>query len=368
MGKATSFESVKGALVNLCILATIFGLQLALLELGSFAILRMNMYRRGATLNELEYRSYVLWRRAPHQAVPAGPRNETALVGADGLRRTVHSICDGKTYTIWMFGGSTMWGTGSPDWGTIPSLLAERYQKAGRPVCVRNYGESAWVSTQEVIQLLLELKQQAKKPDLVIFYDGANDPYIPYRSGRFDVHQNFDRIKGQFEGDAVVKWGSFGWVLRTNTYELVKRLATRFGLLNPDRGAYRKRAKDLEWMISKNVEYYLNNVDLVDALSKKYGFQYAFFWQPIIFVENKRLTTKEAEIRRLESDMSPGLEEIYKRTYGLVRAIGKGKIQYIADVFNNETQDIYIDSVHVSSEGNRIIAARIFDILPQRGL
>ena len=70
-------------------------------------------------------------------------------------------------------------------------LLAEQNDKAGRSVCVRNYGETGWVSTQELIKLMLELKRTGRKPDLVIFYDGANDVYLPYQYGRVDVHNQF---------------------------------------------------------------------------------------------------------------------------------------------------------------------------------
>lgn len=39
-----------------------------------------------------------------------------------------------------------MWGTGSPDWGTIPAFLQSGLQALkGGPVCVVNFGESGWV-------------------------------------------------------------------------------------------------------------------------------------------------------------------------------------------------------------------------------
>ena len=58
---------------------------------------------------------------------------------------------------IWVFGGSTVWGTGARDDYTIPSCIARNLAEAGRPSRVVNLGESGWVSTQEIILLQLYL-------------------------------------------------------------------------------------------------------------------------------------------------------------------------------------------------------------------
>ena len=75
--------------------------------------------------------------------------------------------------TIFMFGGSTLWGTGSPDRNTIPSelqaLLGPEYD-------IYNFGETGYVSTQELNYLLHRLSL-GDIPDTVIFYDGVNDGY-----------------------------------------------------------------------------------------------------------------------------------------------------------------------------------------------
>jgi hypothetical protein len=64
---------------------------------------------------------------------------------------------------------------GAPDWGTIPAYLQEELEERfNGAVCVVNYGEDGFASTQEVILLLIEL-QRGNVPDAVIFYDGVND-------------------------------------------------------------------------------------------------------------------------------------------------------------------------------------------------
>src|SRR5262249_10483737 len=116
------------------------------------------------------YHPYVIWRRAPFQGI-------TINIGEHGTRVTPGANCSANSYKVFAFGGSTMWGTGSPDWGTIPAYLQAGLEALrGKSVCVMNFGESAFVSTQGVIQLILEL-QSGNVPHLVIFYDGVNDVY-----------------------------------------------------------------------------------------------------------------------------------------------------------------------------------------------
>ena len=93
-----------------------------------------------------------------------------------------------------------MWGTGSPNWGTIPANLQKGLEKLRQgPVCVMNFAESAYVSTQDVIMLLMQLRS-GNVPDLVLFYNIGGDIYSAYQSGRAGVPENLDQIAARFEG------------------------------------------------------------------------------------------------------------------------------------------------------------------------
>jgi hypothetical protein len=134
--------------------------------------------------NKVLYHQYVLWRRAPYQGA-------SISIDPEGIRRTFYTQCDNRTFTIWMFGDSVMWGAGSPDAETIPSLVARDYGKAGKPVCIVNYGEKGWSNTQEMVGLIEQLKHASRKPDVVLFYDGGTEAFAAYQSGQADVHSNF---------------------------------------------------------------------------------------------------------------------------------------------------------------------------------
>ncbi len=303
--------------------------------------------------NKFSYEAYVGWERRPFQG-------QTINIDATGVRRSLHSHCDdGRAYTIWMFGGSTVWGAGTPDWLTIPSLLAEKYELAGRNVCVQNYGEKAWVNTQEVIKLILELKKSERKPDLVIFYDGPADVYESYQSGRGGVHQNFDDTKQLFEGHASAGSGNFHYLMDTNT----ARLLLQQKLQNRMR---RSSAKDTDLIARQAIRCYLENVHLVEAIGHEYGFKPLLFWEPTISTGNKHWTAEEEAARESARRQTPGLEEANQAAYALIKTKCQPPVFCIADALDTATGTIYFDEAHVAAEGNRLIAERMYNTIQQQ--
>jgi len=130
-------------------------------------------------LNELpsDYEQFLGWDRREYHG-------EYINVDSKGVRRTwnpEHSNRQALS-TLYMFGGSTLWGTGARDEYTIPSYLSKLLDKNNQNFIVYNYGETGYISTQEIIHLILLLKE-GYRPDYVIFYDGINDVYGAYQSG-----------------------------------------------------------------------------------------------------------------------------------------------------------------------------------------
>jgi lysophospholipase L1-like esterase len=322
-------------------------------------------WREEVAAFKILYDPYVIWRRAPY-------KGETIEIDENGLRRTFHSQCTAPNYTIWVFGGSTLWGAGSPDWFTIPSLLAEQYEKSGKPACVINYGTTAWVNTQEVIKLMLELKRASRKPDLVVFYDGVNDSFTLNQSGMIDVPQNIDLLQRKFESGQPVQWGwtmplektptmteSFRYLLQTNTARMIFSIASR--LHPPSSDSTRQVSND---QIRRQMEMaYLKNLEFVDALGQQYGFKRIFFWQPVIFAGHKALNGEEEAMLCHMREIHPGIQSVYQGMYDLAQKTSRPEFFDIADVFDTHPETIYIDFCHLSPEGNRLVAKRMYGIL-----
>jgi lysophospholipase L1-like esterase len=326
-------------------------------------------WREEVTAFKVLYEPYVLWRRAPY-------KGDTIFVGQDGLRRTAHSECSTQNYTIWMFGGSTMWGAGSPDWLTIPSLMAETYAKFGQSVCIRNFGTSAWVSTQELIELMQSLKRESRKPDLVIFYDGVNDSFTLYQSGLIDVPQNNDRLKEKLESGDPMQTGwnhprsnSMLQTLReSKTFQSIVRIGARLRRArNPMQPEFSRHIDPGRIQTQMEVAY-LKNLDVAEALGRQYGFKSVFFWQPVILAGRKRLSDEEQIILSKTLATNGGMQEAFQQMYELARGQKRQNFFDIADVLDSREDTIYIDFAHLSPEGNRLVAERMFGFLRQNGM
>jgi hypothetical protein len=67
------------------------------------------------------------------------------------------------------------------------------------PVCIVNYAEKGWSNTQEMVGLIEHLKHAARKPDIVLFYDGGTEAFAAYQSGQptCTATTTSSRISGQ---------------------------------------------------------------------------------------------------------------------------------------------------------------------------
>ena len=293
------------------------------------------------------YEPYVVWRTPPFQG-------KQIVVDERGRRRTVGSDCAAGAYRVFAFGGSTMWGVGSPDWGTIPSYLAaELAQQRGRPVCVENYGEHGFVSTQGVVQLIKEL-EAGNVPDLVIFYDGINDIYSTVLLGQAGLHYELPLIKARFERSEP---RFAGWLRRRNIYRVVApRLAA------PEKPGPALPADAAQAV----VRTYLNNHAIVAALGQSYGFDYRLFWQPNLLVGAKPRTAYEEKVR---TRMQPEVVALTTAVHELIgtEATKRSHLYDLTHGFDAETGELYIDWMHVIPEGNRILARAIAATLIDAG-
>jgi lysophospholipase L1-like esterase len=303
------------------------------------------------------YHPYVIWRRA-------SLKGDFVNINRDGIRFTPGADCSVNSYKVMAFGGSTMWGTGAPDWGTIPAYLeAGLTALLHRPVCLMNFGESAFVSTQGVIQLIQEL-QSGNVPNLVIFYDGANETYAAYQSGQ-PTHQNFNQIAAKFQHGESLPPSFIAWIESSNSFHLLKRLVAKLRQKprnSTDLVNYKTMGIDTATLSDLVVEKYISNYKIVHALAREYGFKSLFFWQPLITIGDKSLTGEEQEMKR---GMDLDLVELYGSVYRRVEQVaGKyADLCYMVRVFDEYKPLVWIDDVHVTPEGNRLIAQKMVHVI-----
>ncbi len=294
------------------------------------------------------YVPFVGWGHAPF----AG---ETVNIKSTGVRHTPGASCQDDSLRVFTFGGSTMWGWGSPDWLTVASHLQRGLDAiAEGPVCVVNHGEDGFVSTQGVIALM-RLLQRGERPDIVIFYDGANDVLAAYESREAGVHPALDDAAGRFESR---EHPLIQFFKTSRQYSLLENAASRLqGDLVARRAAGTALQKEETLLLADEVvQAYLINYRIVKALAREYEFEYFFFWQPHLGVGGKPLTAEEWEIN---SRLDPGLVEFAHAVYRRVDSADAAlqRLRSIADLFDEHDQQIWIDEWgHVTPEGNRLVA------------
>lgn len=303
------------------------------------------------------YTPYVIWSKPPFTG-------ELINVDERGFRFTPGAQCEAGAFTVFTFGGSTMWGDGVPDWGTIAAYVqSELDAQRSTPVCVVNMGQTAWVSTQEVIELVRQL-QTGSVPDLVIFYNGGNDVGAAWEFGKAGIHFNMTNISSRFERRNIPN-PLTSLLTNTNIFKLFERIVPTLSRIRSDFVADVKVEFDDTAMASEIIEAYLANYRTVKALAQEYGFDYAFFWQPFLLYGEKPLTDEEKDIAARYNERLPGLADLLEVVYPQMREIAEEteQLYYLADVLAEETDSLYVDEIHLTHAGNEIMAKRIIALL-----
>ena len=190
----------------------------------------------------LRWEPFTYWRYKPFSG-------RYVNLGTNGLRHTWNTPA-AEPVEIWVFGGSTTWGTGARDDYTIPSALSKMLAQAfPARVHITNYGTTGYVNTQEMIFLFREL-QQGRRPNIAIFYDGINDTYTAFQNRVAGVSSNeYNRVE---EFNILRPFRSRAFFLevlkRSNLYNLLKGIRTEF-LERNSLHHYRSKSR-VSWLIA----------------------------------------------------------------------------------------------------------------------
>jgi hypothetical protein len=290
----------------------------------------------------VEWHPYVYWRRRPHQG-------KYFQVDDKGIRHTFNSTEEAPGVPrIWTFGGSTMWGTGVRADYTIASCLSRELANDGFKSHVTNYGEGGYVSTQEVITLMLEL-QHGNVPDVVVFYDGFNEVATAFQNGKAGWTSNESNRVDEFNVDTK----------RSKIQKLLTLIPgiVRFagGLSRRLRGGYSLASGTSGNLEQETVDVYRSNVRLVQALAKEYGFKAIFYWQPIIY-QKDQLAPNELKAANDLSYMKDFALAVYKHRDALASI---SDVHDISEMFRSESTAVYADFCHLSERGNEAVAKRM---------
>jgi len=324
-------------------------------------------YREFNRSHVMKWVSYLYWRRQPF-------RGNYINIDSRGIRRSwapeAKPQRDSDPLEVFMFGGSTVWGAGVRDDFTVPSILAKELTKEGIECKLTNFGEAGYVSTQEVIALILEL-QRGNVPDIAIFYDGFSDVYAAYQQRVAGLpHNEFNRVK-EFNLSTPKKLKQLrrmvvqDTVNRLSMVRFVKRLLYRFGI-QEEPGFFAQEGTLAAHSLSNSealahavLATYEKNIELVRALAEQYHFSYLFYWQPTIF-QKAHLTEYERSERQKLKAMDPFFLETYEVVrQGSVAQTGEHPFQDISLILSEVRAPLFVDWGHLGESGNELIARRM---------
>ncbi len=245
---------------------------------------------------------------------------------------------------VWFFGGSTMWGEGNRDLYTIPSQFARLAEAEGVPVRVVNYGERGRPHWEEMIRFERALAED-EPPDLVVFYDGANDMNVQNTEigGLPGVEADPTIFNNSgVQRDAVPPPLSAPEHARADTWydnvlenSVLLRLAGDLGLESPA-SADDEPVVDHDDLVARTLAVYERGQAISGALARRAGVEPLYFWQPQY------------------ATFAPGGPPAMAAA-----ALTPPTID-LTDVFDGyETDEVYIDGVHTNELGTEVIARSI---------
>ena len=266
---------------------------------------------------------------------------------------------------VFVFGGSAAWGYGARDDYTLPSQLSRLINAREAHFQVYNFGEPGYTFTQGVFSLLTKLRDGAR-PDYVIFYDGFNDVYGAYQSGKPGTLHNIAQLREKLTSKPrQLYWQAIQEWLKENVY-LYSKVFSRF--FQPPERRFREVGarfsdQELKALAAGTVQYYTQSMMLLDHLAQTYGFQYVCFWQPALFTETWVLRQETRADERLEDK---NFARLYRFTNQYLAEHPLPKHFYnLTDVLSQRTHPGYIDLVHTTEEGYGMVAKRVEGVLHQ---
>lgn len=309
-------------------------------------------YYQEFSKQHVSWEPYVYWRYTPF-------RGHYINIDEKGLRRTWNkppSISRRKR--IFIFGGSTVWGTGARDDYTIPSFISRILNlEKGLNVEVINFGQSGYVSTQEIVALL-RLIQNGQIPDLVIFYDGINDSFSAIQSREAGIPQNEFNRYAEFNSGRSMLLSARNMIVNSATVRGIKGFVNRLNrmyiidenisLSNNNSSAFN------EILHNRVVEVYKTNIVYVNQIAREFRFKALFYWQPTVFTKDyKSSYEKVQELARFK------VGDEFLRINKIIGKISHSNFTDLSNIFKDYNEPLYVDEFHLGEKGNELIARRM---------
>ena len=229
-----------------------------------------------------------------------------------------------------------------------------------------NYGENSFNSLLETKYLQKLLIETDKPPDLIIFYDGANDCsyFNQYRTPQ--AHYGYRRLQGLIESYRRSYLSLFkplnDALFSSFTLELFDRFRQTMVAVHPENPVPQE-------FVAENGKRY----EHVQKLAGAYGAKFLLVWQPILWVENAEvdpLVKEKEQVLNIMGAKFSKVRENLATTYDMLSGSLKDKPYFVdfRNALTSRTAPLYeADGVHLQPVGNKMMANRLAEVLKAKG-
>ncbi len=294
----------------------------------------------------------------------------TLFLQSPGIRPTVGSRSSAdksKDYVIWVFGGSTIRGDTDFDDQTIPSYMAQTMNSGQTSVnyTVVNFGINSFNSLLETKYLEKALIESNSRPNLIVFYDGANDIkyFLEHRNPY--GHHGFRKVKAIIESYHSSLFGLFkplnAAVYSSFTKELYDKINQVFIPVHSETAL-------LDTLVKMTEKRY----DFVDKLAGCFGARFLLFYQPMLWTETCQAPESIRQAERttvVDSAKLHVMRSNFAVPYQLLLERLKNKPYFVGlrDALCGRKEPAYKpDGVHLTNYGRKLMARKIVEIISSR--
>ncbi|MEW6658892.1 MAG: SGNH/GDSL hydrolase family protein [Thermodesulfobacteriota bacterium] len=282
----------------------------------------------------------------------------------EGERPTFHNPPPGQeALTFWFFGGSSMRGATNHDDRTIPSFLAQIWnrEEPELPAAMVNLGEDGFNSLMET-KYLQKLLIDKKAPAVIVFFDGANDSAYFAQQRTPDAHQGYERVRGMIEDYHrslfgllkplnAAMWSSF-------TREIYDKIRQGVIPIEPDSPELRQFVDSCE-----------KRYDYLNKIAVSFGSKFLLIWQPCWWAETEPVAQQVRQVEDLILGKRSTLRHNFIVTYQALVGRLQGKPYFInfQNILCSRTEPVYQpDGIHLQDAGRKLVAQRLDQALKER--
>jgi lysophospholipase L1-like esterase len=270
------------------------------------------------------------------------PRNGDGIFINDvGLRTAAPTAKSPGEWRVAISGGSTVWGWRVLDADTIPENIQSLLPAAARNITVYNFGIEG--ATLEAELLTLKKFREIYALDEVLFYTGSNDVLKEY----------WGATTGRKQFDNFIASG----------FELAKAGRRVNALLEGVNSSYLAKFESEKLPGIAQDNPLRRGIVAAEDYCRSAELDCTFVFQPTLLTR-KNHPEGEAKLARTYELLLPGMAILTQRMYqDAIAAAPEGRVYDLTGVFDRQPKQFFADHVHLSEDGNRVVAEALVPIL-----